>query len=159
MATLFIAFTIGIAPTATLHLSRYLIYGSPIYPYQFSFYGITSKVGVAQSEVARAAGLIAPNWQGLFVSFQRGWLYPDEWPRDFFDSRIFGAGIFLYLMWITLPIVEQIMKKSTTLVLMLFVIMAIVIQDFWLPRWSMTLVLAVIICVGGALSRLASKGP
>jgi hypothetical protein len=159
LVLLLISFGIGIAPTAALHVSRYLIYGSPIYPYQFSFYGIASKVGIAQSEVARAAGLIAPNWQGLLVSFRQGWLLPDEWPRDFFDSRIFGAGIFLYLMWITLPIVEQIMKKSTALVLILFGVIAIVIQDFWLPRWSMTLVLAVIICVGGALVRLAARGP
>lgn len=158
-AILILPFVIGIAPTAALQVSRYLIYGSPIYPYQFSFYGIATKVGIAQSEVARAAGLIAPNWQGLFVSFRRGWLFPGEWPRDFFDSRILGAGIFFYLLWITLPIVEQVMSKTTTLILMLFGVIAIVIQDFWLPRWSMTLVLVVIICVGGALSRLASKGP
>jgi hypothetical protein len=158
-AILILPFLIGIAPTAVLHISRYLIYGSPIYPYQFSFYGIGSKVGIAQSEVARAAGLIAPNWQGLFASFRRGWLFPGEWPRDFFDSRILGAGIFFYLLWITLPIVEQVMSKTTTLLLTLFGVIAIVIQDFWLPRWSMTLVLVVIICVGGALSRLATKGP
>lgn len=158
-AILILPFVIGIAPTAALHVSRYLIYGSPIYPYQFSLYGIGSKVGIAQSEVARAAGLIAPSWQGLLNSFQRGWLFPEEWPRDFFDSRILGAGFFFYLLWITLPIVDQVMSKTTTLLLMLFGVIAIVIQDFWLPRWSMTLVLVVIICVGGALSRLASKGP
>jgi len=156
---LILFFVIGITPTAALHLSRYLTYGSPIFPYQFSFYGIASKVGVAQSEVARAAGLIAPNWQGLLESFRRGWLVPGEWPRDFFDSRILGAGIFFYLLWITLPIVDQVMSKTTTLIVMLFGVIAIVIQDFWLPRWSMTLVLLVIICVGGALSRLAAKGP
>lgn len=158
-AILILSFVIGIAPSAALHVSRYLIYGSPIYPYQFSLYGIGSQVGIAQSEVSRAAGLIAPSWQGLFDSFQQGWLFPEELPRDFFDSRILGAGFFFYLLWITLPIVDQVMSKTTTLLLMLFGVIAIVIQDFWLPRWSMTLVLAVIICVGGALSRLAAKGP
>ena len=156
---LILAFVIGIAPTAALHLSRYVIYGSPIYPYQFSFYGIVSKVGIAQTEVARAAGLIDPNWRGLLDSFRRGWLLPNEWPRDFFDSRILGTGIFFYLLWITLPIVDQVVNKTTMFFLMLFGVIAIVIQDFWLPRWSMTLVLVVIICVGGALSRLASRGP
>jgi hypothetical protein len=159
MAFLLITFGIGIAPSAILHVSRYLIYGSPIYPYQFSFYGVVSKVGIAQSEVARAAGLIAPGWQGLLASFSRGWLFPDEWPRDFYDSRILGAGIFFHLTWITLPIYERMMKKSTVLVLALFGGIAIMVQDFWLPRWSMTLVLAVVICVGGALSWLASNGP
>jgi hypothetical protein len=158
-AILILPFVIGIAPAAALHVSRYLIYGSPIFPYQFSFYGIGSKVGITQSEINNAAGLIAPTWKGLLDSFRCGWLFPDEWPRDFFDSRILGAGFFFYLLWITLPIVEQVMSKTTTLLLMLFGVTAIVIQDFWLPRWSMTLVLMVIICVGGALSRLASKGP
>jgi len=150
---------IGIAPTAALHVSRYVIYGSPIYPYQFSFYGIASKVGIAQSEVARAAGLTAPNWQGLFDSFRQGWLFPGEWPRDFFDSRFLGAGIFFYLFLITLLIVEQVISKTTMLLLMLFGVIAIALQDFWLPRWSMTFVLVVIICLGGALSRLAVRGP
>lgn len=158
-AILILPFVIGIAPAAALHVSRYLIYGSPIFPYQFSFYGIASKVGITQSEINNAAGMIAPTWRGIFASFQRGWLFPDELPRDFFDSRILGAGFFFYLLWITLPIVDQIMSKTTTLLLMLFGVIAIVIQDFWLPRWSMTLVLLVIICIGGALSRLAAKGP
>ena len=76
-AILILPFFIGIAPAAALHVSRYLIYGSPIFPYQFSFYGIASKVGITQSEINHAAGMIAPTWRGVFASFQQGWLFPN----------------------------------------------------------------------------------
>ena len=159
LPVLLVAFAIGIAPAAYLHIGRYLKYGTPIYPYQFKFLTIATRVGFAQDEAARGAGLIAPDWRGMLVSFRRAWLWPDEWPRDFFDSRLFGAGFFFLFMWITLPILDHVLDRDTTLLLILFVVIAIVAQDFWLPRWSMTLVLAIVVCIGGTLSWLGSNGP
>ena len=155
---LIVAFAIGIAPAACLHIGRYLKYGTPIYPYQFKLLQFATRVGFAQDEAARGAGLIAPDWRGMLASFRRSWLWPSEWPKDFFDSRLFGAGFFFWLLWITLPALDQVIDRDIALLLVLFVIIAIVAQDFWLPRWSMTLVLAIIVCMGGTLSWFASNG-
>ena len=140
---IFVAFAIGIMPAAILHISRYLEFGSPIYPLQFRFYG----------------GLISPTWNEMLVNFRRGWMWPGEWPRDFFDSYLFGAGLFFWMMWVTLPVLDQNLDRNTGFLLLLFGAIAILVRDFWLPRYSMTLVLAVIISIAGALSWLASKGP
>jgi len=159
LPVLLVAFAIGIAPATYLHIGRYLKYGTPIYPYQFKLFNIATRVGFAQDEAARGAGLIAPDWRGMLASFRRAWLWPGEWPRDFFDSRLFGAGFFFWFVWITMPILDDVIDRDTALLLILFVVIAIVAQDFWLPRWSMTLVLAIVVCIGGTLSWLASNGP
>jgi len=49
---LLVAFAIGIAPAAYLHIGRYLKYGTPIYPYQFKLFRIATQVCFAQDEAA-----------------------------------------------------------------------------------------------------------
>ena len=143
MPIILAAFVIGIMPAAILHISRYLEFGSPIFPLQFKFYG----------------GLIAPTWNEMLVNFRHGWVWPGGWPRDFFDSYSFGAGLFFWMMLVTLPVLDRNIDRDTGFFLLLFGAIAILVRDFWLPRYSMTLVLAVVISVAGALSWLASKGP
>lgn len=156
---LLIAFVIGIAPAAFLHLSRYLEFGSPIFPFQLKFLGITTSGVFTRDAIESGSGLMAPTWNGMLASFRRGWLWPPEWPRDFFDSRILGVGLLCWILWITLPLLDRIIDRTAGFLLLFLVALAILIQDFWLPRYSMTLILTLIIGIGGALAWLASNGP
>lgn len=161
LAKISFSFGVGIAPAALLHLGRYLAYGTPMFPYQFKLFRIATDVGLTPHYTAGGAGLLGPGWQGLLASFRRGWVLPmpNEWPTNFYDSRALGIGLFFWLLWIALPFIDRFVKRDTAVIMALGVGIALVGQDFWLPRWSMTLVLVLVLSIGGALSWLATQGP
>ncbi|MFQ5959763.1 MAG: hypothetical protein ACE5MG_00095 [Candidatus Methylomirabilales bacterium] len=161
LAKISLSFGIGIAPAVLLHAWRFLAYGTPIFPYQFKLFRIATDVGLTPHYTAGGAGLLAPGWEGLLASFRRGWVIPiaNEWPTNFYDSRSLGIGLFFWLLWIALPFVDRFVKRDTAVIMGLSVGIALVSQDFWLPRWSMTLVLVTVLSIGGALSWLATRGP
>lgn len=158
LAKISLSFGAGIAPAALQHVWRFLAYGTPIFPYQFKLFRIATEVGATPHYTS---GLLAPGWEGLLASFRRGWVLPlhSEWPTNFYDSRSLGIGLFFWLLWIALPFIDRFVKRDTAVIMGLSVGIALVSQDFWLPRWSMTLVLVTVLSIGGALSWLATRGP
>lgn len=156
--TLLPAFVVGMAPAAAIHLRRFLIYGTPIYPYRFQVLGIGTDAGLTAEYTMAGAGLIAPGWRGMLASFMRGWIWPAEWPGNFYDSRILGVGLLFWVLMLCLPIAVETMDWNTGKLMLLLSAIAVVAQDFWLPRWSMGLILVLVLGIGGALAASASKG-
>ena len=150
---------IGLLPAAALQYSRYVEFGSPIYPYRFEAFGISTAVGLSRADTARFAGLSSPDWRGLIAAFRNGWLLSKEWPLNFYDGRDMGVGLLLWIALLTFPILDDVLRRDAVFMLVVFVAIAIGVQDFWLPRWSMTLVIALTLAVGGALAWSATKGP
>ena len=153
-----LAIALGLIPAAYIHLDRFLSYGSPIYPYRFEAFGLSSPAGMPRTEIFQWAGLPAPGWPGLLQGFVRAWLVPERWPRDFFDGRTLGAGLLLWLTVLTAPILGRALNRDTRFLCLAFVGVSLVSQDFWLPRWSMTGVLALVLALGAALAWLAAHG-
>lgn len=150
---------LGLLPAAALQYSRYLEFGSPIYPYRFEAFGISTPVGISRADTARFAGLSAPDWRGLLAGFRNGWLLAQDWPLNFYDSRDMGVGLMLWIALLTFPILDELVRRDLAFTLVVFVALAISVQDFWLPRWSMTLILVLALVVGGALTWFATRGP
>jgi 4-amino-4-deoxy-L-arabinose transferase-like glycosyltransferase len=150
---------IGLLPALGLQYNRYREFGSPIYPYRFEAFGFTTPVGLSLEDTARFAGLAAPDWRGLLAGFRNGWLLSQDWPLNFYDGRDMGVGLLLWIVLFTFPFLDELMRRDTLFMLLVFVAIAFAVQDFWLPRWSMTLILALVLLVGGALAWFAANGP
>ena len=150
---------IGLLPALGLQYNRYREFGSPIYPYRFEAFGISTAVGLSREDTARFAGLSAPDWRGLLAGFRNGWLLSQEWPLNFYDGRDMGVGLLLWIVLLTFPFLDELLRRDTLFMVLLFVAIALAVQDFWLPRWSMTLILALTLLVGGALTWFATHGP
>jgi len=159
VSNVMLAFAVGLLPAALLHWHRYLEFGSPIYPYQFDAFGIKTAVGLSRQDTARFAGLESSTWRGLVEGFRRGWMMPREWPLNFYDSRSLGVGLLFWLGLILASFLDECLRRDTGFLLVLFLAIAIALQDFWLPRWSMTLILAMVVVISGAIARFASHGP
>ncbi len=151
------AFVIGLLPAGSLHISRYLLYGSPIHPYQFKVLMFSTDVGLTPQYTAAGAGLVENSPRGLLSAFARGWLWPGELPGNFYDSRALGVGLLFWLMWLALPLSERLIESEHTKVIVLFVGISLVGKDFWLPRWSMTLVLGMVLLLGAAIAAAADR--
>jgi hypothetical protein len=158
LTVVLMALALGLLPAAFLHLSRYLEYGSPIYPYRFEALGLTSPTGMTRAETLQWAGLPAPGWGGLLQGFMRAWLVPERWPRDFYDSRTLGVGLLLWLTLLTIPILGRALHRDAKFLALAMVGVSLLTQDFWLPRWSMTGTLAMVLALGAALAWLGEHG-
>ena len=152
------ALLLGLIPAAVLHTSRFLQFGSPIYPYQFKVLTLSTDVGLSPEYTMVGAGLTEFSWPGMLDSFVRGWLWSNEVPGNFFDSRTLGVGVLFWIMLLALPLAIRLLRWNHVKVIALFVILAVLAQDFWLPRWSMTLILVLVLCLGAAISWAASQG-
>ncbi len=159
LSVVILAFAIGVLPSALIHFKRYEMFGSPIYPYRFEAFGITTEAGLSLQDTAKFAGLMAPGRQGLLASFRNGWLLPSEWPLNFYDGRTLGVGLLFWVAVFVLPVLDEFVRRDTAVLLVLFVGIALAIQDFWLPRWSMTLILAMVLTLGSSIAWFASNGP
>lgn len=159
LTVVLLALTLGLVPAAFVHLDRFVTYGSPIYPYRFEAIGLSSPAGMSREEIFQWAGLPAPGWTGLLQGFARAWLVPDRWPRDFYDSRTLGVGLLLWLALLTTPILGRALNRDTKFLCLAFIGVSLLSQDFWLPRWSMTGVLALVLVLGAALAWLGAHGP
>jgi hypothetical protein len=95
----------------------------------------------------------------LLAGFRNGWLLSQDWPLNFHDGRDMGVGLLLWILLFTFPFLDELMRRDTLFMLLVFVAIAFAVQDFWLPRWSMTLILALVLLVGGALAWFAANGP
>jgi len=159
LTVVMLALALGLVPAAFLHLGRYLTYGSPIYPYRFEAFGLVSPTGMTRLETARWAGLLSTGWEAMLRAFLRAWLVPDQWPRDFFDDRVLGAGLLLWLGLLCTPLLRRALNRDAKFLSLAFVAIAVGLQDFWLPRWSMTGVLALVLALGAALAWLGAHDP
>jgi hypothetical protein len=152
-------FVLGMAPAIYQQARKTFEFGSPLYPYQFKFLSITSVAGQPLDMVMRDSGLQSPTWGGMLAAFGRGWLWPGKLLPIFFDSRLLGVGLLLWIGILIWPSMQRAMDRQIKLFLLLLSAIGFVTLDFWLPRYAYSLVLVVVIYVGGGLRLLAVNGP
>lgn len=151
------AFVVGLSPAVAFQVLSYLRHGTPIYPYQFSMLGVTIGQGADFKALCYFAGLTDYTPRGFFRAFVAAWLIPATWPFCFFDSRNMGGGLFFLFALCTLPFSLRRANTATRVVLASFVLTSLGGRDFWLPRYAYTLVLAVSLCSGLAISAFVER--
>ncbi len=142
----------GLFPSFILQAKQFLIYGSPIYPYQFQAFGIQSETGIPLKKVLEWGGLIGENWSDMGYAFIQGWLWIGHPPTEFYDSRNLGVGISFWVLLLFSPLISRHLDRFLCFLMFIFVGISLVVQDFWLPRFSMTLILGLCLLLGGAFS-------
>jgi hypothetical protein len=144
-------FLVGMLPSIVIQVDRTLLHGTPIYPYQFRVFGFGTEAGMSLEDVLIDGGLESDTWRGKLYSFCRGWLWSGEMPRAFFDSRYLGAGLSLWLVLLSIPLVMMRLKRFIVFILGLLIAVSMLTQDFWLPRFAFSLTLVVSVLLGAAL--------
>ncbi|MBX3229648.1 MAG: glycosyltransferase family 39 protein [Labilithrix sp.] len=156
LATLAIA--CGSLPSLGIQVWKLFHYGSPIYPYQFQFFGVKVGSGVSTKDLFFYAGLADETPAAYWASFRSGWLWPSLWPPGLFsDSRHFGGGFVLH---VALLLVPTFWRKATALEKWLVVggvLVSFLARDYWLPRWAYTFTVAITIVIGRALAHLSRE--
>lgn len=141
---------LAMLPSIISQVKHALVFGSPIFPYQFKVLGIESNAGVWLEDVLKWGGLDDYTWKGMLYAFARGWLWPGTLPHVFFDSRYLGVGVSLWISVAVIPLIWKQINRNILFMLTVFVGVALIAQDFWLPRFSITLVLAISVILGAA---------
>ncbi len=151
------ALAIGALPALSIQIVKYLHYGSPIYPFQLDVLGIRIGSGLPAAEMFAQSGLGAPTWQAFGHSFVAAWLWPDGLPSVFYDSRSLGGGWVLVVALCSLPTFVRSATRVERWLGVSCVIVSLIARDFWYPRWSYTLVIAICVVIGRALSTWAGS--
>jgi len=65
LTVVLLALALGLVPAAFVHLGRLVTYGSPIYPYRFEAFGLSSLAGMTREEIfsAQNEAMAAPGWR------------------------------------------------------------------------------------------------
>jgi hypothetical protein len=154
LASTIAAYGLGLVPAAYYQVAAYLAHGSPIYPFELSFLGVKVGDGVSFKAVCMFAGLQDYTPRGFFRAFYSAWIAPTEVPHFFFDSRHLGGGLFFVTAFVLAPVWLRGRSQSAKLLVGALVLASLVLRDFWLPRYSTSLLLAVCVANGLALAAL-----
>jgi hypothetical protein len=154
------AYLAGSAPILAIQIYKYMQYGSPLYPYQFSALGLTIGGGVPTKHLFLYAGLADETLGNYARNFYHAWVWP-IWrdPLCFFDSRNLGGGWVLLAALAALPAFVRSATRFEKWLVIACVLVSLIARDFWLPRWAYTIVVATTVVLGRALPALASAGP
>ncbi len=150
-----VALAVGAVPSLTIQILKTIHYGSPIYPFQLTILGIKIGPGLAAKEMFRQSGLADETWLEMGRSFVAGWIWPPGRPFSFYDSRSLGGG---WVLLVALGLVPAFVRSATRLEKLLVVscvVVSVLARDFWYPRWSFTLTIAICAVVGRAMPELA----
>lgn len=156
-AVVALAMLVGMVPEARIQVGNFIEHGTPIYPYQFALLGIKTRVGTSWADLAKYAGVKEYSLAGFLRAFVSGWIWSEEWPHSFYDSRDLGGGFFFALAVLTLPLSLKRANRQTKVFLASFVFLAIVGRDYFLPRYSYSLVIVTTTCVALALTQLLEQ--
>ena len=149
------AMAIGAVPAMTIQIIKLMHYGSPIYPFQFNLFGIPLSPGLPASEMFAQSGLADDTWREFGRNFFHAWLWPRRLPFAFYGSGFLGGG---WVLVIAVALVPAFLRSATRFEKWLgvsCVLVSVLARDFWYPRWSYTLVVAICMVIGRALPELA----
>ncbi len=151
---------IGASPAIALQIYKFVVYGSPIWPMQFQFLGITIGKGVPMSDYFHYAGLGGADFGSLAKAAFEGWIWHADWPVGaFFASRYMAAGLLGIAAVVLLPIFLRSATRLEKFMLLGGAAVSLLSRDFAVPRWSYTTTLALAVIIGRALLALCeSKG-
>jgi hypothetical protein len=88
-------------------------------------------------------------------NFFAAWIWPNTRPHDFFDSRHFGGGLVLVTALALLPVFLRSATRIEKWLGVSCVIVSVLARDFFYPRFSYTLVIAISAVIGRAMLELA----
>jgi hypothetical protein len=149
------AMAIGALPTLAIQIIKVVHYGSPIYPFQFNLLGHSFGSGLPAREMFAQSGLTDDTLWGYGRNFVHAWIWPEHLPFGFYGSSFLGGG---WVLMIALALVPAFVRSATRFEKWLAVscvIVSVLARDFWYPRWSYTLIVAICIVIGRALPELA----
>lgn len=149
------ALAAGAVPALAIQIVKLVHYGNPTYPYQLSLFGISFGPGMPMAEMFRQSGLAEVTWLEQGRNFVHAWLWPVGAPINFFDSRGLGGGLVLPIALVCLPVFVRTATRTETWVGATLVLVSLLARDFWYPRFSYALVIALCVVIGRALPALA----
>ena len=153
-----LAVAAGSLPAIALQIYKLVRFGSPIAPMKFELFGLASSGGVPIEDYFHYAGLEGSDLGSLAKGFFEGWIWHADWPIGaFFASRFMGAGLMFVLAVVLLPVALRRATRLELAVLGSGLLVSLLSRDFAVPRWSYTLVIAVAVIVGRAMSVLAES--
>ncbi len=155
LAIMLAAIAIGALPSLTIQILRTIHYGSPIYPFQLSILGIKIGPGLPAREMFRQSGLADETWFEMGRNFVAGWVWPPGRPYSFYDSRSLGGGWVMLVAAGLLPTFLRSASRFEKILVVSCVVVSVFARDFWYPRWSFTLTVAICAMIGRALPELA----
>jgi hypothetical protein len=160
LLALIAAYLVGSVPAIAIQIYKYVHYGSPLYPYQFSVLGLKIGSGVSTKELFFYAGLPDETWGNFLRNAYHAWVWP-KWrdPVGFFDSRNLGGGWVLLAALAALPAFVRSATRFEKWLVVVCVVTSLIARDFWLPRYAYTIVVAITVILGRGLPALASSGP
>lgn len=149
------AIAIGALPALTIQVIKLVHYGGPLYPYQFNVLGLKLGPGLPAKEMFAQSGLADETWREFGANFVAGWVWPRGAPSAFYDSRSLGGGWVLVVALAVLPVFLRSATRFEKWLGVSCVIVSVLARDFWYPRWSYTLIVALCMVIGRALPELA----
>ncbi|CAN5923439.1 hypothetical protein BH11MYX3_BH11MYX3_34010 [soil metagenome] len=152
------ALAVGALPALTIQILKTIHYGSPIYPFQLTILGIKIGPGVPAKEMFRQSGLADETWFEMGRNFIAGWIWPPGRPFSFYDSRSLGGGWVLVIAVGLLPAFLRSASRFEKLLVICCVLVSVAARDFWYPRWSFSLTVAICVVVARAIPELARGG-
>ena len=146
------ALMLGASPAIGLQIYKLVVYGSPIWPMQFQFLGITFGKGVPMSEYFQYAGIGGTDIGSLAKAAFEGWIWHADWPIGaFFASRYMAAGLLGILALVLLPVFLRNATRLEKFMLLGGALVSLLSRDFAVPRWSYTTTIGLVIVVGRSL--------
>lgn len=149
----------GAVPAIALQVWRYLEFGSPTYPIQFKMLGIAvGDGGFTRDYYFRLAGLEGDGLASVAKGFWEGWVWHEGWPIGaFYASRYLAAGGLFILAVLVVPLIARRLTRLELWILAGFAAVSLLARDFAVPRWGYTIVVAMVLVIGRAMSSLADS--
>ena len=148
---------IGAIPAIGFQISRYLEFGSPTYPIQFSLLGIKADGGMTRDYFFKLAGIGGDDWGSVVKGFIDGWVWHVDWPMGgFYTSKYMAAGLLFLLAVVLLPFAIKRLTRIEWWLLGGLGFVSFLTRDFGVPRYAYTIVLGLVLVLGRELSTLCS---
>jgi Dolichyl-phosphate-mannose-protein mannosyltransferase len=147
---------LGSIPSIAIQIMKYREHGTPTYPFQFSVLGIKIGEGVTLKTLFFYGGLKEETLSEFATTFAGGWLWPRVWPiGGLFDSKHMGGGFVLCVALALLPVFVRRASRAEKWIAVGCIAVSLIARDFWLPRYAYTLIIALVMVIGRAMSELA----
>lgn len=154
-----LATALGSVPAVALQVYKYLEFGSPTYPVQFSMLGIKiGSGGLTRDYYFKLAGIGGDGLASVSKGFFEGWVWHGGWPiGGFYTSKYMAAGLLFLLAAALLPFVVRKLTRLEWWLIGGFGLVSFLARDFGVPRWSYTIVVALALILGRAMSELSGS--
>jgi len=151
---------LGALPAIGIQIYKLVEYGTPTYPLQLQLFGIKLGHGVPLENYFVYVGLKDGSASEQLRAFVHGWIGHWGWPiGEFYDSRTSGAGLVFCLAAVLLIYFLRRCSRLERALVAACVVLSLLAHDFVHPRWSYTIVIALVAVIGRSMTELADEKP